>query len=392
NYDANAFADQAIEKGASIAVIDNPSYARDDRYMVVKDTLETLQELARHHRKQLSIPIIGLTGSNGKTTTKELIHAVLSKKYRTLATEGNLNNHIGVPLTLLRISKEHEMAIIEMGANHQGEIANLCEIALPDHGMITNIGKAHIEGFGGFEGVIKGKSELYQHLINSDGVVWINSNNPILSNMAKRFRQPLFYPNKGDFFHCELIDADPALVLHTESGNTVKTHLIGTYNFENIAAALCIGKYFQVPSGAAEKAVEEYIPENNRSQIIKRNNKTIILDAYNANPTSMSSALDNLRAMPGSRKSVILGDMKELGADSEMEHREIGKLLTNLGLENIFLFGEEMAAAADACTSAIHFTDKEELREKLKMTNLEDQLILIKGSRSMGLEKVLDSL
>ena len=278
NFDANAFADEALAKGASLAVIDDESFAKDDRYWVVSDTLSTLQDLSTYHRKKLKIPVIGLTGSNGKTTTKELIHAVLSKKYNTQATEGNLNNHIGVPLTLLKIKPEHEIAIIEMGANHQGEIASLCEIALPDHGLITNIGKAHIEGFGGFEGVIKGKSELYQHLINYDGVVWINSDNPILSNMAKRFKNPLFYPNKGDFYHCEFIKADPAITFKAESGSVIQTHLIGAYNFENMAAALCIGKYFHVPHHDAEEAVRMYNPENNRSQVIRRNDKTIILD------------------------------------------------------------------------------------------------------------------
>jgi len=392
NFDANAFASEAIEKGAAMAVIDNAEFAKDDRYLVVEDTLQTLQDLATHHRKQLSIPVIGLTGSNGKTTTKELIYVVLAKRYKTLATKGNLNNHIGVPLTLLRIRPEHEMAIIEMGANHQGEIGRLCEIALPDHGLITNIGKAHIEGFGGFEGVIKGKSELYHHLINSDGVVWINSNNPILSNMAKRFSHPLFYPNKGDFYHCELIGADPNITLKTESGTTVSTHLIGTYNFENIAAALCIGKYFNVPADEAENAVQSYNPSNNRSQIIHRGNKIIILDAYNANPTSMSSALENLKSMEGKLKTVILGDMKELGQTSEDEHRTIGKTVGASGFTNVFLFGNDMAFAAEECLTARHFMDKSELKAALSDSVLDGHVILIKGSRSMGLENVLDSL
>ncbi|MCA6079000.1 UDP-N-acetylmuramoyl-tripeptide--D-alanyl-D-alanine ligase [Fulvivirga sedimenti] len=392
NFNANAFAEDALNKGASLAVIDDEAYAQDERYVVVEDTLSTLQQLATHHRKQLTIPVIGLTGSNGKTTTKELIDAVLSKKYRTLATRGNLNNHIGVPLTILSIKPEHEIAIIEMGANHQGEIARLCEIALPDHGLITNIGKAHIEGFGGFEGVIKGKSELYQHLINYDGVVWINSNNPILSNMAKRFKTPLFYPNPGDFYHCEFIEANPHIVLKAESGNTVHTQLIGSYNFENMAVALCIGKYFNVPARDAESAIASYNPVNNRSQVISKEDFTIIMDAYNANPSSMKSALENLLSMKGKKKAVILGDMKELGVTSEEEHRNIGKWLKTSGIDTIYLYGNDMAYAAEECGAAKHFNEKSALKLALHDEDFTDYLILLKGSRSMGLEEVLEDL
>ncbi len=392
NFNSNAFADEALEKGASLAVIDDENYARDERYIVVEDTLAALQDLATHHRKQLHIPVIGLTGSNGKTTTKELINAVLSKKYRTLATKGNLNNHIGVPLTLLSIKPAHEIAIIEMGANHQGEIARLCEIALPDYGLITNIGKAHIEGFGGFEGVIKGKSELYQHLINHDGVVWINSNNPILSNMAKRFKTPLFYPNEGDFYHCEFREANPFIVLKAESGNIVRTQLIGGYNFENIAAALCIGKYFRVPADDAEAAIAAYNPENNRSQVIHKEGYTIIMDAYNANPSSMKSALENLLSMESKKKAVILGDMKELGDTSEEEHRNIGQWLNASGFDEIYLFGDHMKFAAEECPASHHFTDKNSLRKKIGEREFKDHILLIKGSRSMGLEDVLEEL
>ncbi len=373
-------------------MIDDENYARDERYIVVEDTLAALQDLATHHRKQLHIPVIGLTGSNGKTTTKELINAVLSKKYRTLATKGNLNNHIGVPLTLLSIKPAHEIAIIEMGANHQGEIARLCEIALPDYGLITNIGKAHIEGFGGFEGVIKGKSELYQHLINHDGVVWINSNNPILSNMAKRFKTPLFYPNEGDFYHCEFREANPFIVLKAESGNIVRTQLIGGYNFENIAAALCIGKYFRVPADDAEAAIAAYNPENNRSQVIHKEGYTIIMDAYNANPSSMKSALENLLSMESKKKAVILGDMKELGDTSEEEHRNIGQWLNASGFDEIYLYGDYMKFAAEECPASHHFTDKNSLRKKIGEREFKDYILLIKGSRSMGLEDVLEEV
>ena len=392
NFNANAFAEQALQKGASLAVIDDADYAKDDRYIVVNDTLEALQQLARHHRKQLTIPVIGLTGSNGKTTTKELIYAVLSRKFNTLATKGNLNNHIGVPLTILSIRPEHEIAIIEMGANHQGEIAALCSIASPNYGLITNIGKAHIEGFGGFEGVIRGKSELYHHLIQNEGIVWINSNNPILSNMAKRFSNPLFYPNSGDFYHCELIEASPSIVLKAESGRRVETNLIGTYNFENIAAALCIGKYFQVPPEDAEDAVRNYNPDNNRSQVVRKTGFTVIMDAYNANPSSMRSALENLSSMESARKTVILGDMKELGITSEEEHRAIGKWLKTSGFDEIFLLGEHMAYAAEECPKARHFLAKDELKSALSDTDMTGSLILLKGSRSMGLEDVMEDL
>jgi UDP-N-acetylmuramoyl-tripeptide--D-alanyl-D-alanine ligase len=392
NFNANALADEALEKGASLVVIDEEKYRKDDRYLLVDDVLKTLQDLAHYHRKQLKIPVIGLTGSNGKTTTKELIHAVLSKKYATISTRGNLNNHIGVPLTLLSITDKHEMAIIEMGANHQGEIAALSAIAEPSHGFITNIGKAHLEGFGGIEGVIKGKSELYHHLIRHDGVVWINSNNPILMNMSKRFKEPLFYPNDGDFYHCRLVGTAPTLTLETETGRMIKTQLIGPYNFENIAVALCIGKYFEVPSEDAATAVEEYNPQNNRSQLVKKEGKTIIMDAYNANPNSMAGALDNLHHSEGTYKWAILGDMKELGEDSRKEHEMIGEKLQSMNLEKIFLLGPEMKAAARACPEALHFEDKTALKEYLKTCDSTNRTILLKGSRSMGLEDCLDVL
>lgn len=392
NFNANALAEEALNKGAMKAVIDEESFKKDDRYILVDDVLTTLQDLARHHRKHLTIPVIGLTGSNGKTTTKELIHAVLGKKFRVLATRGNLNNHIGVPLTILSITPSHEMAIIEMGANHQGEIAVLSDIAAPSHGLITNIGKAHLEGFGGIEGVIRGKSELYQYLIKTNGVVWINSNSPELFNMSKRFTHPLFYPNEGDYYHCQLVATSPTLRIKAESGNEIQTQLVGAYNFENIAVALCIGKYFEVPAELAEEAVSEYNPQNNRSQLIRKDGKMIIMDAYNANPSSMAGALDNLEASDGKYKWAILGDMKELGSDSVLEHTEIGKKLNAMNLEKIFLLGPEMKAAAAACPKAEYFEDKASLKNRLQSENAEGRTILLKGSRSMGLEECLEDL
>ncbi|MFN8889446.1 MAG: UDP-N-acetylmuramoyl-tripeptide--D-alanyl-D-alanine ligase, partial [Cyclobacteriaceae bacterium] len=285
-FNANTFAEEALKKGASYVVVDEEKYATDPRIMVVKDTLLALQELARFHRKQLTIPVIGLTGSNGKTTSKELLNAVLRKKFKTFATKGNLNNHIGVPLTILSIDSSIELAIVEMGANHLGEISLLSSIALPTHGFITNIGKAHIGTFGGFENIIRGKSELYQHLILENGTVFINSQNPILSNMAKRFSNPVMYPAKGDYYACELVEANPFLVVKTEESAIIKTQMIGAYNFENIATALCIGKYFGVEAVKANEGIAEYVAGNMRSQVMTKGTNTIILDAYNANPSS----------------------------------------------------------------------------------------------------------
>ncbi len=391
NFNANKLADEALEKGAVLAVIDDKTYQKDERFVLVDDVLTTLQELAHHHRQQLSIPVIGLTGSNGKTTTKELIDAVLSRKYNTLATKGNLNNHIGVPLTLLSITAAHEIAIIEMGANHQKEIEALSAIADPSHGLITNIGKAHLEGFGGLEGVKKGKSELYKHLQANGGTVFINSNNPTLMSMKDWFESPVFYPNSGDYYHCSLVGSTPVLKVRSETGHIITTNLVGAYNFENIATALCIGKYFEVPAEEADAAIAAYDPQNNRSQLIKKGETTIIMDAYNANPNSMEGALENLKGVTGP-KWVVLGDMKELGEDSRKEHTAIGELLKGMDLDAIFLLGPEMKAARDVCPQAQHFIDKTALKEALKAADSNGKTILLKGSRSMGLEEVIDAL
>lgn len=390
NFNANEFAEEALEKGASMAVIDEEKYKKDDRFILVDNVLETLQNLARHHRDRLTIPVIGLTGSNGKTTTKELINAVISKSYKVLATKGNLNNHIGVPLTILSITGQHEIAIIEMGANHVGEIQQLCSIAKPTHGLITNIGKAHLEGFGGYEGVIRAKSELYHYLIKTSGVVWINSKNEVLNNMAKRFLNPLFYPQKGDYYHCEFIDASPFVELKAENRDVIKTNIIGKYNFENIAAALCIGKYFNVPEKEANQAIAEYIPQNNRSQIVTKGNNTIILDAYNANPNSMASALENLAQMKADHKVAILGDMKELGPESIAEHEKLGADLSGKHLTDIYLCGDLIQSAQKHVPQAKYFKNKAELIEALKAHHFDHHVILIKASRSLGLEDIVE--
>lgn len=391
-FNANEFAPQALEKGARFCVIDDARFAQDNRCVLVSDVLTTLQDLARYHRSQLTIPIVGLTGSNGKTTSKELVYAVLSKKYKTYATRGNLNNHIGVPLTVLSIDHSYEMAVVEMGANHLGEIALLCSIAKPTHGFITNIGKAHIGTFGGFENIIRGKSELYHHLITSGGTVFINSQNEILANMAKRFKSPYFYPAKGDYYHAELIDADPFIRFKSENDEEVHTQLMGAYNFENIAAALCIGKYFGVDAQAANRAVAEYVPANMRSQIVKKGTNTIILDAYNANPSSMEAAINNLAAMKAAKKVVILGDMFELEEEAVKEHQRIGELVGSKNFSQVYLCGKLMKSAKEVYKQAQHFETKDQLVEALKKAPVQDATILVKASRGIGLETVVEYL
>jgi UDP-N-acetylmuramoyl-tripeptide--D-alanyl-D-alanine ligase len=391
-FNANEFAATALEKGASYVVIDDSKYESDDRCILVEDTLETLQALAKYHRSKLTIPVIGLTGSNGKTTSKELVNAVLSKKFKSYATKGNLNNHIGVPLTLLAIDSSHEIAVVEMGANHLGEIALLSSIANPTHGFITNIGKAHIGTFGGFENIIRGKSELYQHLITHEGTVFINSQNPILANMAKRFKNPYFYPAAGDYYHADLINADPFIKFRAENGEVVQTQLMGSYNFENIAAALCIGKFFGVETKDANRAIAEYVPGNMRSQIVKKNSNTIILDAYNANPSSMEAAILNLTSMQAPKKVVIVGDMFELEEEAEKEHKHLGQLLKEKKFDRTYLCGKLMKSAKSSFPDARYFENKELLIAELKANPISDSTILVKASRGIGLETIVEYL
>ena len=391
-FNANAFAEEALQKGAAYAVVDEAAFTKSEKYILVEDGLQSLQQLASYHRDQFQIPVIGLTGSNGKTTSKELLHAVLAKKFKTFATKGNLNNHIGVPLSILSIDSSYEIAVIEMGANHVGEIAALAKIANPTHGFITNIGKAHIGTFGGFENIIRAKSELYQHLIEHNGQVFINSQNPILNNMAKRFKSPLFYSAAGDYYHTQFISADPYIKFKAENGEEVQTKLLGAYNFENIAAALCIGKYFGVDSKLANEAVANYEPENMRSQIVTKGTNTIILDAYNANPSSMAAAIENLAAMKVEKKVLILGDMYELEEEAEQEHRNIGKLIHEKRFENIFLVGSLFKSALKEIPSAKHFESKQLLQEELQKHPLTNATILVKASRGIGLETVVEVL
>lgn len=388
NFNGNQFAKDALEKGARYAVIDEVQYKEDDRYIVVEDALAALQQLANYHRRQMNIPFIAVTGSNGKTTTKELINAVLSKKFRSYATRGNLNNHIGIPLTLLSITREHEIAIIEMGANHQKEIEGYCQITEPTHGMITNVGKAHLEGFGGVEGVKKGKGELYDYLKKTGGVAFINAEDDTLMEMSK-FEKPVLYLNEG---WPKVIEVSPFVKFQTKSGIEKTTHLTGKYNFNNIAAALAIGAYFGVSEKDACDAVAEYNPQNNRSQIVEKGSNKILLDAYNANPSSMKAAIENFAQLKADHKVLILGDMFELGPESEAEHKQLGKLIKNLGFEKVILCGKEMQYARKELEEAAYFPDKTALLEWLKQAKLQNKYFLIKGSRGMGLEVCVEVL
>ena len=390
NFDANTFAKEALEKGAKYVVIDNPTYLIDNRILLVKDSLVALQELAKHHRTFLGLPIIALTGSNGKTTTKELIHAVLSKKYNTLATIGNLNNHIGVPLTLLRFTKETEIGIVEMGANHQKEIEFLCQIAQPDYGYITNFGKAHLEGFGGVEGVIKGKSEMYDYLRDNNKIVFVNLDDSIQKEKSTNIKRFSFSLNDSTAdVKISTIEANP-MVKIIFNNQTIQSHLIGIYNANNINAAITIGNYFKVSDELIKEAIENYIPENNRSQLIQKNGNEIILDAYNANPSSMAAAIANFIQLEKKNKIAILGDMFELGEESHNEHEKIVDLLINETSITTYFIGKDFYANQTSNTHLKFFENFENFAAFLKTNLPNNNLLLIKGSRGMALEKTLD--
>lgn len=394
NFDANSFAPKALEMGASAVVVDDPAVFEEGnaRYFLVEDGLKALQELANYHREQLSIPVIGLTGSNGKTTTKELMKAVLNKKFKTAATVGNLNNHIGVPLTLLAIKEDHEIAIVEMGANKPGDIAELCFIAEPTHGVITNIGRAHLEGMGGPEGVLKTKTELFQFLREKNGIAFINSQDPVLSNMAKRFENPVLYPAKGDFCEVTFGEANPFVKFSVEEDQKQHlSHLIGGYNFGNIATALTVGKFFGVPMDEAVEAVEAYQPSNMRSQLIERRSNLIILDAYNANPSSMEVAIRTFGQMTGKKnKMLIIGDMFELGEHAPAEHARLGEIISEYELDKVCFTGQLIVSALATYPKALYFPDPFSFRNWLQDSKLGDYLILIKGSRGMKLEGLVE--
>ena len=392
NFDANTFAKEALEKGAKYVVIDNPTYLIDNRTLLVKDSLIALQELAKYHRTFLGLPIIALTGSNGKTTTKELIHAVLSKKYNTLATIGNLNNHIGVPLTLLRFTKETEIGIVEMGANHQKEIEFLCQIAQPDYGYITNFGKAHLEGFGGVEGVIKGKSEMYDYLRGNNKMVFVNVDDSIQNEKTatvKRFSFAVNMP-KSDV-KITAVEANP-MVKITYNNLLINSHLIGIYNANNINAAITIGKYFKVSDEQIKEAIENYIPENNRSQLIQKGDNEIILDAYNANPSSMTAAITNFIQLEKENKIAILGDMFELGKESLSEHKKIVELLENQKSIQTYFIGKDFYSNRINSNHLHFFEDFNSFSKFIEVNKPINNLLIIKGSRGMALERILESI
>ena len=388
NFNGNTYAQKALDCGASLVIIDEEDYFIDQRTIVVDDVLNTLQRLASYHRKQCKAQVISLTGSNGKTTTKELINAVLSTTYKTIATEGNLNNHIGVPLTLLSIKLDTEIAIVEMGANHQKEISFLCSIAEPDFGYITNFGKAHLEGFGGVDGVIKGKSELYDYLISNKKSIFLNADDSIqLEKLDTYIKKYGFSIENSKYYNIALVEAQPFVTIEAE-GTTMKSNLIGTYNFTNCCAAIIIGKYFNVDLSEIKKAIESYTPDNNRSQIIDKNGHYIILDAYNANPSSMKVALENFATLKKDKKVLILGDMFELGDSAKEEHQNIADLALDLIFEKVILVGENFNTTS---TKYIKLKNFDDLKIYLTESKLKPKSsILIKGSRGMALERVLD--
>jgi len=397
NFDANTFADKALEAGAAFAIIDNASLKTSDKHILVEDVLTILQDLARWHRSRLNIPVIGLTGSNGKTTTKELIKAVLAEKFKTFATHGNLNNHIGVPLSILSLTSETEIAVIEMGANHQKEIELLCNIAQPTHGLISNVGMAHLDGFGGFEGVKKGKAELYAWIKANNGHAFVYRDNEDLMDMSQKAQlDDILYYGAGaeNYVSGQLLSSDPLLKIQwSREGKEYKVsaNLTGSYNFENILAAICIGLFFKVGPQQIIEGLEGYHPKNNRSQLTKTENNTVICDFYNANPSSMAAALNNLRQLQADNKVIIIGDMFELGPESAGQHELIANQAANLKVAQTLFIGKhfyEMKGKIDG----LFFETPKEATAYLQENNINNSLILLKGSRGMALEQLLPLL
>uniref|UniRef100_UPI00359C65C8 UDP-N-acetylmuramoyl-tripeptide--D-alanyl-D- alanine ligase n=1 Tax=Parabacteroides distasonis TaxID=823 RepID=UPI00359C65C8 len=391
-FDGNQYAGKALASGCVYAVIDNPDYYIGERTILVDNVLKTLQQLAHHHRKVLGLPIIGITGTNGKTTTKELLAAVLSTKFNLLYTEGNFNNHIGVPLTLLRLTHDYEMAVIEMGASHPGDIKELVDIVHPNYGIITNVGRAHLEGFGSFEGVIRTKGELYDYIRRSKGKIFIKKENEYLQSIAKGIEQ-ITYGNGDDAFASgQVVSCDPFLVFNWKQQgklHTVETHIIGSYNLDNVLAAVAVGRFFKIPAERISRAIAAYEPTNNRSQFKKTDNNELIIDAYNANPSSMKVALDNFITMPVQPKAIILGDMRELGPTSDELHAEVVAQIKKGQFDKVFLCGEHFSKVGKEFSP---FATTEAMVEELRKQPLKGYHILIKGSHSMGLEKLADIL
>lgn len=391
HFDGNQFADEALKKGAQIAVIDDSAQSGHQK-MVVDDALKTLQDLANYHRNYIKVPIIAITGSNGKTTTKKLVKDVLSQKFNVKATSGNLNNHIGIPLTLLSFTSNLDIGIVEMGANHQKEIQGYCEIAEPNYGYITNYGKAHLEGFGGIEGVIKGKSELYDYLIEHDGLIFFNRDDKI--QVEKAIEHKNYSIGQHTLADCKVsfVKADPYVQIQYEDLN-ITSQLIGEYNFKNIAAAIGIGRYFGVDKSKIKKAIEDFETEDMRSQIIDKKDAKIFMDAYNANPTSMEAALKSFKAMGGEHQIVILGDMFEIGENTLKEHTKILELCQELDFNTVMVCGTHFSKAAKQNTFAKSFENTKALKDFLSDYKLPSSaFIMIKGSRGMQLESILDEL
>lgn len=399
-FDGNAYAKAALAQGAALAIIDEQEYAEEgnDRLILVEDVLTTLQQLARHHRETLGTTIVGITGTNGKTTTKELIATVLKKKYRVLYTQGNFNNHIGVPKTLLQLTAEHEIAVIEMGANHPGEIKTLVNIVRPDYGIITNVGKAHLLGFGSFEGVIRTKGELYDFLRQTQGTVFINNDNPHLQGISQGLKLVKYGQKNADdlMVKGKLVECNPFLKFEWETPSSegqrlVQTQLIGSYNLDNALAASCIGSFFGVAPKDISEALEEYTPSNNRSQLTVTKENQLVVDAYNANPTSMKAALDNFRLIKAAHKMCILGQMGELGAVSEEEHQKVVDLVGECGFEQVWLVGENFAKTQHPDSYRL-FANVEEVEAAIQQKKPQGFLILIKGSNSNRLVQTVDVL
>mgnify|MGYP003630182216 CR=1 FL=1 len=390
NFNANLFVEKAIELGAGHAIIDEEKHHLDNgKTILVNDVLLTLQELSTYHREHLGIPIIALTGSNGKTTTKELIHAVLKEKYNTVATQGNLNNHIGVPLTLLSMDKNTETGVVEMGANHHGEIAFLCELAKPDFGYITNFGKAHLEGFGSLEGVVQAKTELYRHLHKNNKTAFVNADDATQVAKTENLNTVTFSTEKNGEINIKLTEQNPFLSV-TFQEVQIKSRLTGIYNLSNLAAAIAIGSYFELTPTLIKTGIESYSPTNNRSQFLTKDTNTILMDAYNANPTSMQAAIENFAQLNAPNKIVFLGDMFELGPDSPLEHEEIAKLAGEKKFQTVYLVGENFHQTQIQDESIIKLKSFEALKEILETTKITNGNILIKGSRGMAMERILD--
>lgn len=389
SFNGNAFAANAVAAGSRFAIVDEAEYADGKSIFLVDDCLLMLQSLARLHRETLGTTVIGITGTNGKTTTKELVASVLQKKYNLLYTQGNLNNQIGVPLTVLRLTKEHELAVVEMGASHPGDIEELVAIAEPNFGLITNVGHAHILGFGSFEGVVKTKGELYDFIRKNGGKIFRNADNSILASISQGLDAVLYGVSESNYVHAHSLGASPFLKVEW-NGTAIQTHLIGDYNFENVMAAIAVGSYFGVPSADIVAALEAYQPSNNRSQFKDTGKNHLIIDAYNANPTSMAAALNNFAAMDVPSKMLVLGDMKELGGDSEMEHDKVVDWLKKHDFKSVCLVGDCFKLAAKGNFNC--FANVDELNEWLKANPVSGANILIKGSNSTKLIKAVDFL